>query len=175
MSKAKAVLAASLLAVGLICVPPAEVQGQPKDKIIKSSKLVISSAEAMRYPSAARAAGIPGRVVIQVELNDTGQVVSAAASPDQAEKTARLVEDAATNAKQWRFRSHRAGKAEIIYDFALVGECNPAETEWSFVFLAPNAAEITDCATRVWVTATQKQEAAAVAGEVRFLTFERMT
>jgi TonB family protein len=181
MSKAKAVsavasvlMAVSLLATELLSGSPAQAQAKPKDKIIKSSKLVIHSLEAMRYPPAARGAGVQGRVVVQVQLNDAGQVIAAAALPDQDEKMATLAADAAWNARQWRFRYHHYGKAEIIYDFALVGDCAPEETEWRFAFTAPNAVEISDCRPHVWVTAAQKQAAAAEARGVTLVSFEKM-
>lgn len=130
--------------------------------------------EGMRYPSAARTARVQGEVVVQIKLDDAGYVASAEAVADQDEKKAMLTREAISNAKKWRFHPNRAHEATITYDFVLLGECSPDDSDWRFVFTAPNVVSISDCATSIQLPAEEKHKAGATAGEVTFLSFEEM-
>jgi TonB family protein len=129
MSKARYVMiVVRVLVAGLACISLAQEQ---KDET------TVEVLEGMRYPPLARTAHVEGRVVVQVKLNDSGGVVSASAMPSE-KVVAMLIPDAVSNARKWRFHPNPNKVAEIVYEFQLLNECIQPQSEWHFVFKAPN-------------------------------------
>lgn len=77
--------------------------------------VVITHLESIDYPPVARDAQIQGRVDVQVELSDEGEVVSAVASSGHPI----LKHAAEKNIQRWRFAVGSARKFAISYDFSL--------------------------------------------------------
>jgi len=90
--------------------------------------------EGLRYPAIAKSAGIQGVVVVQVKLDDKGNVAEAAAISGKP----MLIRDSLANAKSWRFRPNAQKTAVIVYNFKLVFG-DPGQ----FIFEPPNFATIT--------------------------------
>jgi TonB family protein len=159
----------SAAAIFFFCgfIPAQETKGKT------SKPAAVDVMEAMRYPSAARTARVQGEVVVQIKLDDAGYVVGADALPDPDDKKAMLTREAIANAQKWRFRPNRGHETTIVYDFVLVGECSPDDSDWRFVFTTPNAVSISDCATLIQLPA-ERQKAGATAGDLTLLSFEEM-
>jgi TonB family protein len=127
-----------VLACGLL---PA--QQDRHEQPIKDEDIVVISFEELRYPAIARTSRVQGVVVVKVNLDETGKVVSATAISGSK----MLISDSLSNAQKWRFRPSVGKNAVIVYDFRLAdGRCDPTKgTGLLFVFREPNIASITSC------------------------------
>ena len=94
--------------------------------------------EQISYPTEARITHVQGVVVVRVDLDDEGKVVSA--NPVYGAKS--LLPDCLANAKKWRFEPNKHKQAVIVYDFRIAGLCStPCPSQ--FLFEPPNHAVIT--------------------------------
>ncbi len=92
--------------------------------------------EELRYPTLAKSASIQGVVVVQVKLDDKGNVVEAAAISGNPALIGTA--DCLANAKKWRFQPSAQKTAVIVYNFRLVFGAPD-----QFIFQPPNFATIT--------------------------------
>ncbi len=135
--KVRAVMVVILL-VGLAWLSKAQAQGR---KDATSDDIFVTSFERMKYPPIARKARIQGRVVVRVELNETGRVVSASAVSGEP----LLTPDALSNARKWRFHPNADKVALVVYDFRLRSQCVQYKSASRFAFKEPNMGLVTDC------------------------------
>ncbi len=95
-------------------------------------------AEPLSYPVLAGQARIQGDVVIRVNLDETGSVVSTAAISG-----ARIfIPGCLTNAKKWRFEPKARKTVFVVYEFRIAGNCEPPCGS-QFTYYPPNRALIT--------------------------------
>ena len=102
---------------------------------------IVTSFEETSYPYLARLARIEGVVVVRVNLDDDGKVVSASAVSGHD----LLVRQALPNIRKWRFRANSSKTGVVIYDFKFAeGTCGTSRGQL-FVFRKPNVAEVIAC------------------------------
>jgi TonB family protein len=96
----------------------------------------------MAYPAIARVARVQGVVVVEVHLDDKGEVISASAISGPKP----LTPDCISNAKRWRFKPSAHKKAVVVYEFRLDdGACHD-DSHSLFLLHFQNFASITACA-----------------------------
>jgi len=129
-------LLAFLLGRGFI-----SAQEGKQDQRVNDNDITVIYFEEMKYPGLAFVASRQGVVVVRVNLDGEGNVVSAEAiSGDDL-----LVRDALSNARKWRFRPNSSKTASIIYEFRIPdGACGDTMNQL-FVFRAPNMALVELC------------------------------
>lgn len=120
--------------------------GQNRDnQAVTDDQISVLSFSEMHYPRMAQVAHIRGVVVVRVQLDETGKVVSSAAISGSKV----LIPDTLANAKKWRFQPNAAKRAVIVYEFLIPeGICDPNEKSSQsdlFIFRKPNVASITAC------------------------------
>ncbi len=144
MKRSKTQIASTIGLLTIACASSAR-----QDKTVEDEDIVVTSYTAMSYPRMAQVSHILGMVVVRVELDDAGKVVSSTAVSGSRV----LIPDSLANAKKWRFQPNAKKNAVIIYDFRLAeGMCDPNESESQnriFVFRKPNIASITACPSSV--------------------------
>ena len=105
---------------------------------VEDDRPKVARFEDMRYPLVARVQHVEGVVVVKVEVDEKGAVVTATALSGPRE----LVPESILNAKKWRFIERNAGNLLIVYEFRIAGLCNqPCPSH--FVVRPPNFAVIT--------------------------------
>ena|SRR5947207_3201054 len=144
-SKAKAVtIVAAIFVAGLACYSKAQ---EAKDSTIHKQDIVVEALQGLDYPSLPRLARASGRVVVRVELDEAGKVVSAVALPGA---TPAFVPDSIFNAQNWRFRPNPGKAAEIVYEFRMLDHyCDEHRSQSLFEFKVPNSVTITGCPAHV--------------------------
>ncbi len=112
----------------------------------------VEELEALSYPPLARAGHASGRVVVRVNLGDTGYVTSVAMPKLNVPHTP-LADAAVSNVRRWRFKPNPQKEALVVYDFSIDETCADLaikqEEPSVFRFQAPNHVTITACPYQV--------------------------
>ena len=133
----------TLIAIGFLTLGVGYSSAQ-QEQTISDEDISISLFEEMPYPALARAAHREGVVVVQVKLDDKGNVLSAMAISGSK----MLIPDSLANIRKWRFHPTSSMAAVVIYDFRLIeGRCD-AGRKGLFVLREPNVATVTTCVAR---------------------------
>jgi TonB family protein len=103
-----------------------------------SDRAQVLDFEDLRYPALASAARIHGVVVVQVKLDEEGEVIEASAIAGHP----MLVPECLANVRKWRFRPNPQSSAIVVYLFRLVNGYY-ANDQSQFVLEPPNLATIT--------------------------------
>lgn len=130
----------TLVAIGFVALAMCHSSAQ-EEQTVSDEDISISFFEEMPYPALAHAAHREGAVVVQVKLDDKGNVVSAKAISGSK----MLVRDSLANIRKWRFHPNSNKTAVVIYEFHLVeGRCDVGR-KGLFVLKEPNVATVTTC------------------------------
>ncbi len=106
----------ALLALSLTGLMLLHVHSSAQDNgTILDSEIIVTSPEQMIYPPIARQANVEGIVVVKVNLDDAGKVVSATALSGAR----LLIPDSVANAQKWRFQPNNHKVAMVVYEFRL--------------------------------------------------------
>jgi len=97
------------------------------------------SFEVLDYPIAARLKQVQGTVVIRVNVDERGIVVSSSAVSGAKD----LIPACLSNAKKWRFQRGSAKTAILVYQFKIDGGICRLPCASQFIFTPPNVATIT--------------------------------
>jgi len=117
------------------------VEARPQEGQRTEGDATLSTFEDLAYPATARVARVQGVVVVEVKLDDKGNVVSASALSGPKP----LIADSVSNAKKWKFKANFRKAAIIVYEFRLDdGACHDASHSL-FLLRYPNFATITAC------------------------------
>lgn len=130
----------ALIVIGLFVLSISYSPAQ-QERTVNDEEISVSSFEEMLYPALARAAGREGAVVVEVKLDDSGNVVSATAISGAR----MLVSDTLANVRRWRFHPNSKKTAVVIYEFHLVEARCSAGRNGLFLLKAPNVATVTTC------------------------------
>jgi TonB family protein len=97
--------------------------------------------EEMEYPSVARQTRVHGVVVVRVELDEKGNVISSVAISGAKA----LIPGCLSNAKKWRFQPNAAKTAIIVYEFRFADGTCISGINGQFIFVPPNIATVRSC------------------------------
>ena len=112
--------------------------GYAQQAPVLNEDIKVVSFHEFSYPVAARLKKVEGIVVVQVALNDRGEVISAFAISGPK----MMIPATVSNAQNWRFQANGQKSAIIVYHFRFDGLCNlPCASRFHFV--PPNLAVIT--------------------------------
>ena len=129
-----------LIAIGLFAISVSYSHAQ-QEQTVNDDEISVSSFEEMFYPALAHAARREGVVVVEVKLDDHGNVVSAKAISGSK----MLIPDTVANVRKWRFQPNSKKTAVIVYEFHLIeGRCG-AGKNGLFALREPNLATVTTC------------------------------
>lgn len=127
---------ARLIVVALLFVTG--VRAQNTDVVTTQFVKILDFAE-LEYPTLARHARIQGVVVLRVQLDDRGNVISATAISGSTY----LVPDSIENVKKWHFEATAARPMIIVYDFRISDGLCAGPCRSQFLIWPPNFATIT--------------------------------
>lgn len=124
----------------LATLPHAAGGATGRDDVVYDEEIVVLRSEELAYPHVAASARIQGIVVVEVTLNDAGEVQAAAALSGPK----MLVEPSVANARRWVFKPTRSKRAILLYDFRL--DDAMCKSAVSFYMLRhPNVSIVTAC------------------------------
>ena len=112
-----------------------------QDPIIYNEDVHIVDFEHIEYPILAKRSHVQGPVVLNVQLDDAGNVAGASAlSGSQL-----LIPDALTNIKKWRFKPNVRKGVVFVYDFRIAPHACKDDSHSLFLVVHNNLASITAC------------------------------
>ena len=112
-----------------------------QDKALYAEEVKLISFEDLAYPPIARVTRVQGIVVVNVQLDEKGNVAAASAIAGPRP----LIPDCLSNVKKWKFKPNLSKRAVIVYEFRLDdGACHDASHSL-FRLIHPNFASITAC------------------------------
>jgi TonB family protein len=111
------------------------------DVKVRNRDIEVLEFEELNYPALAKQARISGVVVVEVKLDDKGEVTEATAISGHPV----LIPDCLANIKKWRFRPNARQLAVVVYDFTFPcqGLLYNSEGQRQFVLESPNFATVT--------------------------------